>query len=337
MEKREAVLLLCDTEEEYAELFGEYLRTCKEIPWEIKTYTNVQELIKKEQNGNISMLVASEAAYCDEMKALHPEQMVILNESGVVCCDNIRNINKYQQANIVVKELLEIYMEDNVVPFPRLAKDMKTKFIGMYSPVRRCMQTSFAITMSQLLAQKYSTLYLNFEHYAGITELMPDRQTRDLADLLYFLTAEEGKFRIRMQTMIQHKGCLHYIPPMKTGQNLLTISASEWMRLLQRIGELGEYEYVILDLSENMQGLFDVLRMCKRVFTLTQKDRISKAKLMQYEQLLGICDYQDVLEKTRYCAPPLIRKLPEELEQYTRGDLAEYVKREVRELCGGQK
>ena len=55
------------------------------------------------------------------------------------------------------------------------------------SRVHRCMQTSFAITMSLMLAKKHSTLYLNFEHYAGISELLPDMQTLDLADLLYFL------------------------------------------------------------------------------------------------------------------------------------------------------
>lgn len=335
MEMRENVLLFCDTEEEYAELFGDYLRTRKDIPWEVKIYTNVEELLQKEQKNSAVMLVAAENAYCEDMKALHPGQLVILNESGVIRCNSFKHVNKYQQANRVVRDLLEIYMEDNVIQFPRLAGDFGTKFIGMYSPVRRCMQTGFALSMSQLLARKHSTLYLNFEHYAGITELLPDRQTRDLADLLYFLTAEEEKFRLRIQTMIQHKGSLHYVPPMRMGQNLLTITATEWLQLLQRIGEFGEYEYVVLDLSESMQGLFDILRMCTKVFTLTQNDKVSQAKLLQYEQLLSFCDYGDILEKTKRCSLPTIRKLPEELEQYTRGELAEFVKREVRELCGG--
>lgn len=335
MNKTESLLLLCDTEEEYAELFGEYLKTQRELPWEVRIYTDVAELLQKEKKSGAAMLVASENAYCEEMKTLHAGQIVILNESGLVRWDKLRNVNKYQQANRVVRELLESYMENAEIQLPRLKKDLRTKFIGMYSPVKRCMQSSFALTMSQMLAGAAPTLYLNFEHYAGITELLPDRQTRDLADLLYFLTAEEEKFRLRLRTMIQRRSSLDYIPPMKIGHNLLTITGNEWMHLLQRIGELGEYEYVVLDLSENMQGLFDILRMCTRVFTLTQSDKISRCKLMQYEELLAHCEYEDVLEKTRRCCPPVIKKLPETLEQYTRGELAEFVKREIKELCGG--
>lgn len=333
----ENLLLLCDTEEEYAELFGEYLRIQRDIPWKIRIYTDVGELLEKEKKSGAAMLVASETAYCEEMKALHPRQVVILNESGLVRWDKVRNINKYQQANRVLRELLEIYMEIAEVQLPRLQKDCGTKFIGMYSPVRRCLQTSFALTMSQLLAENKPTLYLNFEHYVGVTELLPERQTRDLADLLYFLNAEEERFRLRIQTMIQHKGNLHYIPPMKVGQNLLTVTAGEWLGLLQRIGELGEYEYVVLDLSENLQGLFDILRMCTRVFTLTCNDHISTCKLMQYEELLSHCEYGDVLDKTKRCCPPIIKKLPNALEEYTRGELADFVKKEAGELCKGGK
>ena len=130
---------------------------------------------------------------------------------------------------------------------------------------------------------------------------------------------------MRMQTICRHVGNLDYIPPMKSGQNLLTITAAEWMKLLQKIEELGGYEYVILDLSESMQGLFDILRMCKRIFTLTREDRIAKSKLLQYEQLLSLCEYGDVLDKTKRLNLSHIQRLPEELEQLTRGDLAELV------------
>ena len=56
-----------------------------------------------------------------------------------------------------------------------------------------------------------------------------------------------------MQTVIQRKGNLDYIPPMRNGQNLLGITWEEWRSLFQRIEELGKYEYVILDLSESIQ------------------------------------------------------------------------------------
>lgn len=331
-QKNADVMVLCDTEEEYARLMTEFLKRHKDLPWELHTYTSVKELLLGEQHRPVSILVVAESAYSEEIKKLQPGRLVVLNESGMLRWQDLHNVDKYQQAEEVLKCLLSVYMEIADVQFPRLRKNSKTVFIGNYSPVRRSMQTSFALTMSQLLAQEHPTLYLNFEHYAGITELLPDMQTFDLADLLYFLNAENDKFYLRMQSMLHHKGKLDYIPPMKSGQNLLTVTAVEWQRLLQKIEDTGEYEYVILDLTESMQGLFDILRLCSHIFTMTCEDRISQSKLLQYEQILSLYDYEDLLDKTKRFSLSHIRRLPEELEQYTKGDLADMVKELIKNM-----
>ena len=325
------VMALCDAEEEYAQLMTEFMKKQKNLPWELHTYTNADTLLGVEREG-IDMLVVAESAFCQELRELSPRCMVVLGESGVMRWEDISYVDKYQEAEEVLKQLLGVYMETADVQLPFLRTNRKTVFIGNYSPVHRCMQTSFAITMSLMLARRHPTLYLNFEHYAGISELLPDMQTLDMADLLYFLNAQKDKFRLRLQTILKHKGALAYVPPMKSGQNLITVTPKEWLGLLERIEELEEYEYVVLDLTESMQGLFEILRMCRHVYTLTREDRIARGKLLQYEQVLALYEYGDVLGKTTRLALPHIQKLPEELEQLTKGDLADLVKGLLRNL-----
>lgn len=327
-------MILFDTEEEYARLMTEFLRKQKNLPWELHTYTNEEELLREERE-TASILVAAESSCSEEIQRLFSDRLMVLSESGVMRWENLRYVDKYQPAEEVLKALLQVYMESMDAPLPRLRKGCKTVFIGNYSPVHRAMQTSMALTLSQLLAREHPTLYLNFEHYAGLAELVPDMRTQDLADLLFFLGAEKEKFRLRMQTMMKHIGNLDYVPPMKSGQNLLTVTAAEWMGLLTKIEEMGEYEYVVLDLSESMQGLFQILRLCKVVFTVTREDRIACSKLLQYEQLLSLYDYGDVLEKTKRLSLSHIRKLPEELEQLTKGDLAALALELVKEIQSG--
>lgn len=326
------VLVLCDGEEEYAGRMTDFLKMHKELPWEIHTYTSVDLLFQKEKKTDIAILVVAESAYGDEMKALQPGRLVILNESGVLREEGIQNISKYQQADKVLKGLLEVYADIAKGQLPRLAEGYRTKIIGIYSPIRRCFQTTFSLVMSQMLAEESRTLYLNFEHYAGIPELLPDIQTKDMADLLYFLNVDKEKFQLRMQSMIQHKGKLDYIPPMKSGQNLLSVTVTEWLQLLKCITELEEYEYIVLDLSESMQGLFEILRLCAKVFTLIQEDPVAKGKLIQYEQVLELYEYEDVLLKTCKCSFPKVSRVPEEIEQYTKGEFAKYVRKQLREL-----
>lgn len=331
----EKILALCDTEEEYARQMTEFLKGHKEIPWEIYTYTDVKELLEFSRTDSIErigLLVIAENAYTQEVQDLIGIRIILLNESGVLRWGKLRNVSKYQQAENVYREILREYMEVAEVSLPRLDTGGSTRYIGMYSPVRRCLQTTVALSMAQLLSEKHKTLYLNFEHYAGITELLPDMQTRDLADLLFFLTADKERFRLRMQTILCRKGKLDYIPPMKAGQNLIGVMAQEWQELLEQIDGLGEYEYVILDLSESMQGLFEILRRCCRVVTLAREDAVSASKVNQYEQVLALYEFEDVLEKTCKSVPPKFHRLPEHMEQLTRGEIADYVRRLLREV-----
>ena len=77
-----------------------------------------------------------------------------------------------------------------------------------------------------------------------------------------------------------------------------------------------EYEYVIFDLSESIMGLFDVLRLCSRVYTPIKEDQMAVCKVSQYETLLKQLSYEDVLNKAKKITTPQFVCLdiaPEEL------------------------
>lgn len=324
------ILALCDPETDYAGQLSAYLQSYREFPWEVEVYTGISQLAEGEKQREIDLLVVAESVYVPELP-VEAAVIVLLNESGLVRWSSLKNVDKYQPAENVLRELLEIYMEREENFYPRLSSGQKTRIVGMYSPVRRCLQTSFALTYGQFLAQKHRTLYLNFEHYAGVPELLPEEGGRDLSTLLYYMKADQSKFVLRMKVLVQKKGQLDYIAPAYMGQNLVYITVQEWQQLLWRIGESGEYDYIILDLSENMQGLLEILRRCSRVYMLVKEDPIARCKIDQYEQILSLYEYEDVRKKTRKCSLPLFRHLPDQIEQYTRGDLAKYVRELIEE------
>ena len=328
------ILALCDTEEEYAQHMTEYLKAHKEAPWEIYTYTDVEELTSFAKEADIDMLVVAENAYTQEVRKLPAEKTVLLNESGVIRWEDIRNVNKYQAAECVYREIFSAYMEVAKQPLPRLVMESATRIIGFFTPIHRSLQTTFALTMGQMLSQKYKTLYLNFEYCAGNAELLPDMRTKDLSDLVYFLNADKERFLLRMQTIVLKKGFMDYIPPVKAGMTLLEIRTEEWMELLNRIAQSGEYEYIILDLSESVQGLLELLRACDRIYTLTKDGRSARGKIAHYERLLEMSEYEELLTKTSRYRLPRFRKIPDEIELLTKGELADYVKRIIGEVTG---
>lgn len=329
------IMILCDEEEEYAYLLTEYLKRQKNFPLEIKTYTQAKMLMTEE--AEISILLIAESAYFEELGDRWKGRIVILNESGVMKWENVTYLDKYTCAETVYRRLLECYQELEEVSFPRITAKRNLRVIGIYSPIKRSMQTSFALTLGQLLAENHRTLYLNFEPYAGLGTMLANMETQDLSDLLFFLGDGEEKFRLRMDSMVRRIGYLDYIAPMKVGQNLLYITLKEWQELFRKITNLCEYEFLLLDLSEGMQGLYELLRMCEMVLTTIKRDSFAEKKLMQYEQVLQLSEYEDVLKKTRQLDFSNVHKLPEEPERLTRTELSAIAKEIIALLEEGEK
>lgn len=332
MKKR--ILALCDSERDYLDSLAEYLKGREEFPFALQAYSEVDKLLEFGKKEQIDVLLVAESDFTYEVSEMKTGKTLLLNESGTVRGENIRNIDKYQKAENIWYELMAGYTDFVMAEEKRLGTGKRAKLIGLYSPVRRCLQTSFALTLGQALAEKKKTLYISFEHYAGWNQLLDKNVRGDLTALLYFGKEQEEKFFYRLQSMTLKIGGLYYIPPAYAGQNLIYVSAREWEELLRRIAETGNYDYIILDLSESIQGTFEILRMCDRIYTIIREDERARAKLAQYEELLRSYEYEEVLEKTRKELLPQFTHLPERIEQYTVGELARYIRKLIREDLG---
>jgi len=319
------ILALCDPEKDYAQHMADFLRRKKEADWEIRVFTEKKELLEFAREESMEILLIAESVYGDFMQELKVRLPIILSESGVLKAPGVVHIDKYQPAEKVRMEMLYHYMEHTEEVVVRMSGAGRGRLIGMYSPVRRCLQTTFAMTFSQLLAEKHRTLYLSFEYYCGLEE-WKDCKRQDLSTLLYHRQNKGQLEGMHLQTLVRKEGNLDCVVPMINGENLLYVTPEEWKKLLDNLIYCGEYEYVVLDLSENIQGLFEILRACDHIYTMVLEEPGALQKINAYEQLLLLQEYPDVKEKTSKCKLPVFRRLPEHLEQYTKGELADYIR-----------
>lgn len=316
------LLVFCDAEDDYAQHMSEYLCRKGDFPWEVRVYTQMGDV--KDIEKEIDVLLIAESIYTTWQEDVCANQVIVLCENGTFQKGQVISIDKYQSAEKVKQRLLELYGEERLIGSLSEGDTERVKIIGMYSPVRRCLQTTFALTYGQLLAEKHKTLYLSFEYYGQRMEWTQPKED-GLSRLLYFLQ-EESSFPAHVRSAVGKLGNLDYVAPMINGEKLLYVTLQEWKTLLKKLVDSGEYEYIVLDLSENMQGLFEVLRLCDRVYTIVKDDMLARCKVNQYEQLLAIQEYEDVKKKTSKYMLPVFRKLPSDIEQYTKGELADYVR-----------
>ena len=324
----EKILILYDRDEEYANLMCEFLLGRKGLPWRVAACTSREDLVKI-CTGRCTDVLLAAASCADSIPRADIGKIIILDD-GMGKYDGA-SVEKYQAAEDTLRGILELYSvdiceaEDPVVE----TTGEKAKLIGVFSPVRRCYQTTFSVLMGRLLSEKGRALYLSFEFCEGCEELIPPEGTKNLSDLMYFIKSPPSVFSLRFKSMVRTMAGLDYIPAAISGSDISEIPEEEWKIFLSRICVLEGYSHVILDLSESIRGIFGILRMCDRVYTLTRHDRVAKRKIESYENVLSMYEYTDIAEKSIKCTPPSVSRVPSISGDISGGEFADFIRDQI--------
>lgn len=170
--------------------------------------------------------------------------------------------------------------------------------IGIYSPVHRIGKTRFAMKLGRKMAEDMPVLYLNMEGYAGTEMYFHHKGESSLGDLLYIIRQERCDHGLKISAMTGQIGGMDYVLPMENEQDLKAVTCREWIGLFDMISEKCIYEAVILDLGESVDGLYDILRKCSKIYTPYISEKTALSKLEQYEKNLVESGYGDILRKT---------------------------------------
>ena len=317
------ILAVCDKDEAYAAKLVNYINLRGGFPFAARYFSSVERMKTFSMQQKIEVILVSEEYYKEAEEKTKPDKLILLGEKEIQT--NFEMVWKYQSAASLMKQVLDILSKEEGI-HSHISRKKKLKVIGFYSPVKRALQTSFALTLGQFLARKARTLYLNLEACSGLEAVTGCGFAKDLSDLLYYLQNGKNGFSFYLYGMTEKISDLELLPPMRCQLDLISITTKEWKQLLYEIEVCTEYEYLLLDLSDSIQGLYEILRNCDRVYTVAAEDEIAKAKLDQYEKMITQCGYEDILEKTRNCSLPQLTCLPKHPERMTVSELGEEVR-----------
>ena len=325
------IMALCDKDEEYVYRLQELLSRRESFPFTVGVYSDREAFKQELKKGHFSLILASEEFYrqvCEVYGEDHPP-LILLKEKNSVTEAELY-IRKYQSGEKIRQEIMEKY-----APVPGATAgnkgDKKTLLYGVFSPVGKSIQTSFSLLVGQNLAKKGSVLYLNFEPFSGLAGLLSGSGDRDLTDLVYYMQGGRERLVYKLESMVGNVNGLDYISPAFSFVVLGQVSEESWLMLIDTIRELGTYDYVILDLSEMVHGLLNVLRQCDHIYTISDREGMALSRMEQYEGLLKSLDYEDVLERAFKCELPRFKKLPASIEELPYSDLAVYVRKLLEE------
>ena len=328
-------LAIYDLEKEYANSLMEFISDRQGIPLNTIAFTDLEPLLTYIEENHIDILLIS-ASSMEKSIEMGDIGKIILLSSGNILPEyaGYTSIYKYQSGENIIREVLtyyaDMYQEQGMVTITKGSAEI----IGIYSPVGRLGQTTFALIMGQVWAEEHSVLYINMEEFSAFNKILEQSYQGDLSDLMYYYKQNPASLPIRLQTIVNNLHGMNYVSPLLYSEDLRNISTEEWIDLIQSIAAIGTYEKIILDLSNMVTNIFQILNICNVIYMPIHDDTISFMKIAAYEEYLLQTDKENIFNKIIKVKPPKPeRETWEEdyLEMQLRGNMGDFVRKIIRE------
>lgn len=276
-------VVICDSEICYANALGENISERDDLAVKVYVCSNFTHVLELSKEKKIHIFIVDEKFTYTERTQIEANQIFVLARGKVTDLGSEEwAIGKYQCADEIIRQVFEFYVDRTKENVMRTMNKERAKLLAVYSPIHRLGKTSFALALGKECAKKKKVLYLNLEEYSGAYETLDEEL--NLGDLLYYLKQGNGNLGIRLKSATKKLDLLDVIAPIPVVMDLKEVSGKEWETLIRQLLENSRYEMVILDMSESVQGLFQLLELCDRVYMPLLNDDISMRKIQQYQK-----------------------------------------------------
>ena len=318
------VLVICDADLDYLERLYEQMIYLSKSNFTIRLFTKPEKL--KEHIEDISVLLISDEFHDSELEKIPKNAYIILGSGPDSEYENKYYINKYSKISTILKQIMDIYSDTGNLTSHRKSK-YGTEVISLYSPIRRCFQTTFAVTLGQILAKQSETLYINLETNSGFTKIHKNDYKYNFTDLVYLLKTSPEKISIKLDLMIEKINELEIIPPFENDIDLRQLNPDDICMVIEEIAKIGKYKYIVLDLSDSIQNVYQILDSSDKIFTIIANDRVALAKLDSFTRSIELVCNKNVLEKIIKIEVPLLQGIPHEFTKLLYSEMEGFVGR----------
>ena len=297
-------IIIYDTEKYYSQKLAGYMNTQKAFPFEARFFDSRSELEIFVLKNDIDIMLIADNLLA-EVEDISVKLRLRLTDDSVGNIHNSEAIYKYQSCETIIRQILSQVADNTQIG--RLAiRSSFRKIIGFYSPVKRTGQTTLALAMGQLIAEEYKTLFVSLEGNSGLCELLGLNFSMDMSDMLYDLRNGSRDVAASIGGNVQKLGKMDIFPIMADIKDLASVNYREWVEFIKKLESDTDYEFVILDISDSVRELSEVLCLCEKVFMTLASDKMAYAKKNQYYGNLGV-EYSDRLKELFIeCELPLL-------------------------------
>ncbi len=331
------ILAIYDLESGYADSLMQYINQKQNMPFKTVAFTNKNALYEYLKEHHIDILLISVTDMENKLEDEDIEKIILLS-NGKIFSEYIgyASIYKYQSSERIIREVLDYFVEvhncENIVT----NISQSVEIVAVYSPVKRIGQTILSLTLGQILANDFTTLYINMEEFSAFDKIFHQSYEGDLSDLMYFYKQSPDILPIKLKAIVNTIHQLDYIPPLVYSKDLRNIDTGGWVELIKSVAATGMYEKIVIDLSSVVADVFSILDICSKVYMPTINDMVSSMKISAFEEYLVRSENSEIIDKIiKVNMPRLHMDIEDEsfLDRYLWNEFGDYVRSILKEAA----
>lgn len=320
------ILAIFDKELNYAARFIDYIEKTRKNTYSMYSFTDKLALLEFVNNRKVDILLVSESSMCEEMPKIECENFFVLKELEEHKY-SYYSIDKYQSADRIFDEILGYLPKTSTNVNCAGITGNKQLLYGVYSPINRCGKTSFSLALSRYFSEKNRVLYISFDEYSGIREMVDT--SNDLSDIIYHFINNKDSFIEKLNGLKVDCMGFDLIPPMLFSEDIRSIDTNIWIGMLRAIEAKGIYDVIILDLSDMVGDVIKIIEECDEIYMPIIDDVASDKKIREFEEVLTRRREEKMLEKIKRVKVPMVDldyDVKNDVEKIVNGRIKDYIK-----------
>lgn len=322
------ILAIYDADEEYGKRLSEYLNRKESIPFSMVCFTREDALVEYGKEHPIDMLLIQESSMNQTIAQLSVRRIVYLTETHRPPAPSDGHfVYKFQSSDHVLRELMTCYETIDMQVMETIAALHPVQIAGVYSPISRCLKTSFALTLGQVLSKSKQVLYLNFEEFSGLEALFGKIFASDLSDAFFYHA--QGQLKQQMEHLVESWHNMDFLPPVRYPGDLFDIKPETAVQLVQELAKACHYDVIVLDFGGSLRLTSELLLLCHKIYMPVRDDPVSAGKMESFEGWIKMKNQTELLGRVEKLKLPFYRVFgggEMYLEQMLWGELGDYVR-----------
>lgn len=301
------IIAILDSDADYALKLAEYFNLKSGLNYSVSVFTDYESLEIFLSESFIEVLLISDEFRSHVSSIRNVTNIFVLTEGNV---DSIlkqyHSLYKYQPSDCILRDVMSCYASSSSNAMIMTTLALSAKIIGVYSPVKRCGKTSFAIAYGCIASLTEPSLYINLEEYPGFSFFVEEHALGDLSDLLYFYRQNPGNIDKKLLALSHTYHNLTYIPPMHFSYDIKNMEGADLTGFIDAISKTNHFQNIILDISDSVKDIPELLGICDVIYMPTTEDAISRHKIDDFFQNTASLYKTPLQDKTEIITLPFV-------------------------------